>query len=113
MTPDLAKSLADEVVAGSYVPSPLDDCAGHLPLDRSAQVVRIQQFMLFGDPRVDIRSPNEARYRIFQQYEISDATAPAALLKGVVTPLAATVANISNRQRLREIRGHDRLRGRA
>ncbi len=69
MSVEPAESLADAVADGTYVPSAVDQCTNDLPLDRSPQVVRVQQFILFADPGANIRSPAEPAYLIFQQYE--------------------------------------------
>jgi hypothetical protein len=97
MSADPAETLATDLIAGNYVPANLDDCVGHLPVDRSPQVVRLQQFVLFAQPEADIRSPNEPAYLIFQQYN-NTGTPPVGVVNGIVGPLAGALTDIAKLQ---------------
>ncbi len=96
MADGVAESLAAEVVAGTYTPSVLLDCKPDLPPDRNPHIVRYQQFILFIDPGLDIRSPKEPTYQILQQYQTSQR-GQKPVLDFIVLASARIAADIGKR----------------
>lgn len=86
MSDSSAESLAREVAEGNYIPSALDDCKAHLPVDANPHVMRFTQLILFANPDQDLSSPKEPEYMIFQQYQFSRR--PIPILDQLVKPMA-------------------------
>ena len=90
---DPAEALGQEVGAGTYSPSALDGCADSMPMDRSPQVIRLMQFILFADPKADLQSPDAPQYLILQQYETGpNHPPPKRIVDGLITPLAKALS---------------------